>query len=150
MRQMIETPYLFVYGSLKRSFQHPMHSYIEKWARYMDVGSLQGRLYRIDWYPGAVDSGEVGDRVHGEIYQMVDPVPLLDRLDAFEAYDPRSAEACEYLRLVRPVVSTNRGVLPCYVYLYHFPLGAADRIETGVFEADASRIARQVRSVENG
>jgi len=130
--------HLFVYGSLKRSFGHAMHRHIRKYATFVDIGSFQGKLYRIDWYPGVVDSDEAHDQVKGEVYHMHQPDALLAQLDAFELYRPDRLDLSEYLRVLRPISTPLLGIIQCHVYLYHRTLVHATPILSGIFEPETS------------
>ena len=57
-------------------------------ARLIGAATIQGRLYRVSWYPGVVDSADPGQRVHGEVYALADPVKALAWLDAYEGIVP--------------------------------------------------------------
>jgi gamma-glutamylcyclotransferase (GGCT)/AIG2-like uncharacterized protein YtfP len=74
---------IFVYGTLRRGgSQH----FRMAGAEFIAAGTVRGRLYGIDWYPGlALD--ETGDEVTGEVYQV--SAELLENLDAFEGPEYR-------------------------------------------------------------
>ena len=125
--------FLFVYGSLKKGFGHEMHGHLLKHSTFLSEGIYQGKLYRIDWYPGMVPSSDPTDRVYGEIYEMHHPELLLKILDSYEAYDAGNPTPCEYLREIQPVTTLENVTLSCYVYLYNWPIDQANQIPSGVF-----------------
>ena len=74
---------IFVYGTLRRGgSQH----FRMAGADFHAAGTVRGRLYGIDWYPGLVldDSAE---EITGEVYQVCPG--LLESLDAFEGGEYR-------------------------------------------------------------
>jgi gamma-glutamylcyclotransferase (GGCT)/AIG2-like uncharacterized protein YtfP len=76
------TDYLFVYGTLARSVNHPMHRHLVRHAEYAGEGTFNGILYRVAHYPGAVASSDPNDVVHGELYRLRDSDALFAALDA--------------------------------------------------------------------
>lgn len=77
------TERVFVYGTLRSGgTQHGRMA----GAEFITPGIFRGRLYRIDWYPGAIPD-DAGDEISGEVY-AVGPA-LLARLDVFEGSEYR-------------------------------------------------------------
>jgi len=74
---------VFVYGTLRRGGSN--HFRMEG-AEFVSAGTVKGRLYQIDWYPGLVLDESAGD-VAGEVYQV--SAGLLDSLDGFEGGEYR-------------------------------------------------------------
>ncbi len=85
---------VFVYGTLRRGGSQHIRM---AGAVFVTAGSVRGRVYRIDWYPGLVLDAAAGP-VAGEVYD-VSP-ELFVRLDEFEG--------AEYRR-VRVRVQAGRG-----------------------------------------
>jgi gamma-glutamylcyclotransferase (GGCT)/AIG2-like uncharacterized protein YtfP len=111
-------PHLFVYGSLLAKARRPMGQRLGREARQVGEGSLPGRLYKIAWYPGLVETAGEGERVHGEVYALHDPVRSLRWLDAYEGLDATGADQGEYVRRERPVLLVSGAAICCWVYLY--------------------------------
>jgi gamma-glutamylcyclotransferase (GGCT)/AIG2-like uncharacterized protein YtfP len=111
-------PHLFVYGSLMSTAGHRMGARLRAEARLVGAASIQGRLYRVSWYPGAVASADPEQRVHGEVYALGDPSRTLAWLDAYEGIVPGSEEAGEYRRLERPARLATGVEVTAWVYLY--------------------------------
>jgi len=110
--------YLFVYGSLMSTAGHRMGGRLQGEARRIGPATMQGRLYRVSWYPGAVDSPDPGQRVHGEVWALDDPKRALAWLDDYEGIAPGRGENVEYRRLERPVRLTTGAEVVAWVYLY--------------------------------
>src|SRR5262245_35660361 len=109
---------LFVYGSLLSTAGRPMGARLHCEARRVGAATMQGRLYRVSWYPGAVDSTDPAQRVHGEVWALDDPKRALAWLDDYEGIAPGRGETGEYRRLERPVCLATGAQIAAWVYLY--------------------------------
>ena len=82
-------PLLFVYGTLMRGFDNPMARRLRAEAAFVGPASCVGRLYLVAEYPGLVTSADPSERVHGELFRLVDPgQDLLAALDDYEGCGP--------------------------------------------------------------
>ncbi len=70
---------IFVYGTLRRqaSHHHKLHG-----AQWIADASVQGVVYRMDWYPAVISSNDGKSTVRGEIYTVDEKT--LASLDEFE------------------------------------------------------------------
>jgi gamma-glutamylcyclotransferase (GGCT)/AIG2-like uncharacterized protein YtfP len=125
--------FLFVYGTLMRSAGTCLHRLPAQHAAYVGNAIFQGKLYRVNYYPGAVKSQSVLDRVCGELYRLLAPDDLLARLDQYEECSPEFPEPTEYARSKESVFLDNGGTVCAWVYLYNWPLEKLKRIESGDF-----------------
>lgn len=127
---------LFVYGTLQR--QGAAHQLLVGQASYLGSAWLQGRLYEVSGYPGAVLSDNSRDCIHGELYRMHQPDILLARLDEYEEIGPQYPQPHEYRRMqvsVRTALQKNHTAWTyiytrCTVNLIRIPSGSwipADR-----------------------
>ncbi|MEJ5368406.1 MAG: gamma-glutamylcyclotransferase family protein [Bryobacteraceae bacterium] len=113
---------LFVYGTLKRGFPNPWSRRLWSQARYAGEASLPGRLYDLGAYPAFVESGEEGERVHGELALLPDP-HLLAELDFYEG--------SAYTRELRTVELHNGDRVEAWIYIFRAPLGGARPVAGG-------------------
>jgi gamma-glutamylcyclotransferase (GGCT)/AIG2-like uncharacterized protein YtfP len=111
-------PHLFVYGSLLARAHHPMGERLAREARLMGEGSLPGRLYKVDWYPGLVEAADTGERVYGEVHALSDPIRTLRWLDAYEGVAEGGGRDSDYVRSERAVWLAGGAQISCWVYLY--------------------------------
>ena len=125
---MDATEYLFVYGTLMRASGHPMHRLLHRHTRYLEKGTIGGRLYKIDGYPGMVD-GE--GRVYGEIYRILQIQPLFAILDEYEECAPSYPEPHEYRRVRRQITGMSGRHYHAWVYLYARPIDGRALIVSG-------------------
>lgn len=123
---------LFVYGTLMRSYDHPMARLLTASADFIGEGSCRGRLYLVKHYPGFVRSDDAADVAYGELYRPRDPAKLLAELDAYEGCGPDDAPPTQYLREVVSV-SHAGGVTDAWTYIYNWPVGTLSRIASGKF-----------------
>ncbi len=121
--------YLFVYGTLTRG--EKLHKHLRKipGARFVGPARIRGELYSIpgDEYPGAVQNGNAGGFVHGELYLLSRPDPALRLLDQLEGCDEG------LFRRQRAEAFAAWGKRPAWVYFYARPLKGAELIPSGHF-----------------
>ena len=111
-------PNLFVYGSLLARAGHPMGERLAREAHPIGEAYLQGRLYRVSWYPGLVEGTSSRERVYGEVYALNDPVRALLWLDAYEGVAEGRAQDGDYARAERTARLAYGGEVRVWVYLY--------------------------------
>src|SRR4030081_3894804 len=75
---------LFVYGTLRAGFDHPMAKLLSHDADFLGPARCQGRLYLVKHYPGLVLSDEPGDVVFGELVRLHTPQASLITFDDYE------------------------------------------------------------------
>lgn len=108
---MHPTPQLvFVYGTLRRGGSNHFRL---AGAEFISPGTVAGRMYRIDWYPGLV-LDDAGDEIHGEVYS-VGP-ELLGDLDVFEGLSAGEVEGSEYRRVHATVVQCDSRTISAWVW----------------------------------
>lgn len=137
--------FLFVYGTLQSTAQHPMGDLLRLHAQLVGGGAICARLYLIDdpedpganYFPGALPSPDPADRVYGEVYELINPAPLMPELDRLEACSDAWPEPHEFL-LRRVEVQLDRGeAIRAWSYLYTWDVTGAERIASGRFTAVA-------------
>lgn len=99
---------IFVYGSLRTGSGHAMAAWLAAHAVPEGAGRVQGRLYRVSWYPAlVVAEGDAASWVQGEVFRLPSPT-LLRTLDAYE--DVRGQPTDEYRRELVTVWQGERRV----------------------------------------
>lgn len=116
---------VFVYGTLRRGGSNHFRM---AGARFVALGSITGRIYRIDWYPGLV-LDPVGDEIHGEIYAL-DPEQLA-ALDVFEGFSAGEIEGSEYRRVETTVVQQDSQTRTAWVWEWVGLTDESQRISGG-------------------
>lgn len=125
--------YLFVYGTLRRGAETRMYRLLAQHSDFVGEASWKGRLYKVDYYPGAVPSDDPAHRVKGEVYVLREPASILAALDVYEDCGPGSAEPAEYVRSRQEVILGNGQRLTAWVYVYQRPTTGLTEIVSGDF-----------------
>ncbi len=126
--------YLFVYGTLRRNAGYPIYEYLRTTAEFVADATLQGRLYLVSTYPGAVTSTDPRDQVIGEIFRLHDSDEVLRHLDQHEGCGPGCAKPAQYVRQLHEVRLVDSGEKrTVWVYFYNLPVEHLRRIASGDF-----------------
>ena len=124
---------LFVYGSLRRAAGSAEADMLAAGADHLGPATARGKLYRIDWYPGMIASGDPADRVTGDLFSVRDPA-LWPKLDAYEGCGPADPVPQEYRR-ARIQVEAAEGSAEAWAYLYAWDVAGCIEIPGGDFLA---------------
>ncbi len=125
--------FLFVYGTLRGGAGSEMHLLLARHADFVGDATYQGKLYKVDDYPGVVPSPDPSDLVRGEVYRLRDSDLLLLRLDRYEGCGPGFPEPTEYIRKIQPVRLPGGETIPAWIYLYNRPTDKLERVATDDF-----------------
>lgn len=125
-------PHLFVYGTLRRGFDHPMARLLALNALYVGPARVAGRLYHLGNYPGIVLSQRPREWVYGDIYDLGGVSGLLTRLDRYEGLSRGRKGVGEYRRqTVCAFLLDDDSPLISLTYLYLRPVHGLRRLITG-------------------
>ncbi len=116
---------VFVYGTLRRGGSNHFRM---AGGEFISAGTITGRMYRIDWYPGLV-LDDVGDEIHGEVY-AVGP-PQLAALDSFEGIATGEPKGSEYHRIETTAVLKNSETLTVWVWEWLGMVDESQRLTAG-------------------
>lgn len=109
---------VFVYGTLRKggSNHHRMAGAVER-----GPGTVRGRLFQVDWYPGLL-LDETGVDIRGEAYEV--DATTLAALDAFEG--------SHYRRVSVRIMPTDGGVIiDAWIWEYIAPIDDLREITSG-------------------
>lgn len=123
--------YLFVYGTLRKNAKRYWHHKLLKNAEFIAEASFQGKLYRVNNYPGAVPSTNLEERVYGEVYRLSEPRTVLTWLDKYECC--AKDKNAEYLRQKKDVYLNSGESIKAWIYLYNRPILGLPLIMSGCF-----------------
>ena len=87
-----------------------MHQVLLRYAELIGTGTLQGKLYDLGSYPGAIISKTKSDLIYGEVYRLKNPSTVFTMLDQYEGKNFR--------RKIVPIALDRVGSVHCWVYLY--------------------------------
>lgn len=114
---------LFVYGTLRRGCANRHARLLDRSAQFLGTARVQGRLYRVQWYPGMTLKAKTDEWVVGDVFRLRDPATLA-ALDQYEG-------ANEYQRVLATAVLEGGNRVRCWVYEYIGRVTAERRIESG-------------------
>ena len=118
-------PRLFVYGTLKTSFENRWAKMLRSAGALMGPARLRGRVYRIAHYPGLKRCTAGNLWVLGELFCLHNPQKILQALDQYEG---------EHFSRVRAIAYLEGGARrACWTYEYGPPVAETRVIETGLF-----------------
>lgn len=116
---------VFVYGTLRRGGSNHFRM---AGADFITTGTITGRMYRIDWYPGLV-LDEAGDEIRGEVYSVTPE--QLSALDVFEGLSAGEIQGSEYRRSETTVVCKDSRTLTAWVWEWIGIVDESQRLSNG-------------------
>ena len=123
--------HVFFYGTLMAPFNRPGRQRITPKLTFKGRGTIRAALFDLGIYPAAIPADD-GSLVWGELYETVEPVPVLAALDEIEGYRANEPDRSLYMRVRVDVTLADDGrVEPAWTYFYNAPLGQAQRIASG-------------------
>ena len=131
-----ETDTLFVYGTLMRATNGTIHPLLFGQVEFLGTGSITGKLFRVQDYPGAIKTTGGQPRITGEVYRLLDAKKLLPKLDAYEECTPDFPAPHEYQRSKIPISMANGHRLNAWVYLYNLDTTQLPLISSGDYRND--------------
>jgi gamma-glutamylcyclotransferase (GGCT)/AIG2-like uncharacterized protein YtfP len=136
---------LFVYGTLRRDTDSGIYQLLASYADFVTEGTCQGRLYKIDYYPGVVPSNNPEERVIGEVYRLRNSQVVLPKLDQYEECGPEFPEPTEYVRRHQEIELSDGTKSRAWVYLYNHPVDKLEWVPSGDFLAYETKSAKPHR-----
>jgi len=102
-----------------------MKGFQEDWqtevgARFVGRGRINGKLYDLGEYPGAIcAASDSRQYVRGELYEVRDPELATGILDRFEEFFPRQPHKSLFVRIIAPVTLEDGRMKNAWVYVYN-------------------------------
>ncbi len=122
--------FIFVYGTLRKALVSCVFEDFAKRCEYHADGYLQGLLYLVNGYPGAIASAQQSDKVYGEIYKIKDK-HILHQIDAYEECTQQYPEPHEYQRAKHTISLANGQRIIAWVYLFNHDVQRLTLIKSG-------------------
>lgn len=126
----MEPEFIFVYGSLRKGFSSPAREVLDNHTEFINKARFQGKLFKIDWYPGVVPSEDEDDIVYGEVYKIINREEVLSKLDHYEGCSPSDPKPHAFVRKEMPVVLNNKEIT-AWIYLFDLPVDDMIQIRSG-------------------
>ena len=125
--------YLFSYGTLQPEMAPGEIASAVKTLRRVGDGFVQGTLYDLGDYPGAVLDQHSNRKIEGTVFRISDSVAVLPQLDAYEEFDPMLPERSLFVRVKWPVQLEDGRTIDCWVYRYNGETDSLKIFQTGKF-----------------
>jgi gamma-glutamylcyclotransferase (GGCT)/AIG2-like uncharacterized protein YtfP len=130
---IVATEFIFVYGTLRKQIASDMYHVMANHCEYFSEGVMQGTLYEVCGYPGAIESSDANDKVSGELYEMLDRKLVLALLDEYEECSESFSMPHEYSRKPISIELIGGGSVVAWVYLYNHDVSNLRQIISGVY-----------------
>jgi gamma-glutamylcyclotransferase (GGCT)/AIG2-like uncharacterized protein YtfP len=114
-----------------RATDGAIHPLLVGQVEFLGAGTIVGKLYQLQDYPGAVLIAGDQSRIFGEVYRLLDANRLLPMLDKYEECTPNFPAPHEYQRIQLPVSMTAGQSLIAWVYLYNLATEQLKQINSG-------------------
>ena len=126
--------YLFVYGSLMPG--RAPAAIAETAARLRPIGAaaVEGRLYDLGEYTGAVHNGGARGMIPGHVLELPGDESVLKSLDAYEGCDPHDPRKSLFVRRRTTARFDDGRELDCWIYVYNREPRGARLIHRGGIE----------------
>jgi len=129
----MDTPviHLFVYGSLRRGFHHPVFDYIKNHFTFVADGKAKGKLYDLGLYPAALPAAD--GTLIGELFianSEEDFDWAISQLDDYEGLNPEVDETPLYRRELVEVLHNNNNT-QAWIYWYNGSVEDKPVVESG-------------------
>lgn len=126
---------LFVYGTLRRGFDHRMARFLADQARHLGEATVMGTLVNLGSYPAIAVPGDT--RIVGDVYEF--PSEAAERhiaaLDAYEGCGLEDPRPHEYRREAIRVTLTDGTEARVWSYLLNGPADRHEKIPGGDYLA---------------
>lgn len=130
---------LFVYGTLRLGFDHPLGEFLSETSERMGMATTEGHLYLIGHYPGMIRDTRTYRRVKGELLQLKGDIDdVMNRVDDYEECSSRYPEPHEYRREVISVTDETGQAQQAWAYVYNQPVLGLREIRSGDFLDEVS------------
>ena len=125
--------FLFAYGTLQSD--HAPDEIADVVRGFVEAGKgfVQGTLYDLGSYPGAVLEKCSSRRIWGTVFRLPEAGIVLQRLDAYEECDPKSPRTSLFIRRRCTVQLTGGPELSCWIYEYNGSRERASIVESGTY-----------------
>ncbi|MBT5925860.1 MAG: gamma-glutamylcyclotransferase [Verrucomicrobia bacterium] len=133
MNHTIQSPYLFVYGTLMSGMHNPYAQTMSQSATCKGKACTHGLLYDYHGeYPCAVASIQKKDTILGELYELHHPARVLTELDTYEDCDPTEPGKSLFVRCVIPAKENETGqIIHAWMYFWNQPVHQMHLITNG-------------------
>lgn len=126
---------LFVYGSLRKNIHSNMQPIFDQHCTFLSLAFMNGQLFEINGYPGAIESHRTNDIIEGELYQINAGEQVLSLLDEYEECSDHFPPPHEYSRKKIEIITTEGKKMSAWAYIYNRDVSQLERIISGNYLA---------------
>jgi gamma-glutamylcyclotransferase (GGCT)/AIG2-like uncharacterized protein YtfP len=123
--------FIFVYGTLRKETDTAISQILARHCEFVSDGYMQGKLYEVNGYPGAIESTKPEDTVKGELHKIVDREHVLPKLDEYEECTEIFLQPHEYIRKKLLVSLMGGGTVSAWVYVFNHDISPLKLIRSG-------------------
>ncbi len=127
---------LFVYGTLRKQWEHPLSRMLRRESRFLGEAAFPGRLYDLGEYPGAVRSSVATEWVKGDLFLLSNPAESFGVLDEYEGVAAPVGGVALFRRERCSALLGPGRMVESWVYLFNRPTDGFRRIDSGDFLED--------------
>jgi gamma-glutamylcyclotransferase (GGCT)/AIG2-like uncharacterized protein YtfP len=131
--------YLFTYGTLQPGLAPSYIAPSVDKLRAVGEGVVNGLLYDLGDYPGAVLDPVSHHKIFGTVFELPEDANILPALDGYEDFDSDSPESSLFIRQLHPVLLSTGGALACWIYVYNGQPDPSRVLADGKFRGKQSR-----------
>lgn len=126
--------HLFIYGTLLPEYASGEIADTIGRLRCTGKASVEGRLYDLGKYPGAILDSSSRMKVFGRVYELPDDRSVLQALDSYEEFDPRHSDNSLFVRKQTTAVLDDGRKVQCWIYVYNRNPGSAPLVSDGDYQ----------------
>lgn len=123
--------FIVVYGTLHKKINSTTHSVLAHHCHCVSDGFMYGKRFDLNGYPGAIESSDIKDSVHGGIYNFSTSNKVLHLLDEYEECNNKFPKPHEYIRKKLPITLANGDIVSAWVYVFNHDVSFLMQIESG-------------------
>ncbi len=98
---------------------------------FIGTGSVNGQLYDLGDYPGAIVGENFDSKIFGEVYELDQPKKILEILDQYENFIPGELEASLFARVKEKITMSDGSQMEGWMYVYNDWVATGKLIESG-------------------
>ncbi len=127
----MHSEYLFVYGTLLKDFDSYMSKFLDRNSEFIGPGYFNGKLFEISWYPGAILSEDISEKVYGHVFKIDNESKTFKILDDYEGIGDTTEHPNEYKRVLIEAYLDSKETINTWVYIYNLPTSSLKLIASG-------------------
>lgn len=124
---------IFVYGSLRKGFQHPAYEYISRYFDFVSDARVKGLLFDMGDYPAAVPA-EGSATIVGELYAIKETDEFdwaMAQLDDYEGIHPEENEPALYRRDMATILLPDGNTTQAWIYWFDGDVSGKPQVLSG-------------------